>query len=302
MYLVLLGISWVVRYDLCNNVKITSTQINRYIAITALFSLILAVILIYVGGVQLDTSGSYCFIPFSSISSGCTLIIAGVLVQYTGLAYNAMVTYTTIMKAQRVLEDLGIHEQAKGRYIQMAKKLGIFFIATMTFYSIPIVSALYEWTTGQYFPATGSIAAGMSVTLLSSIVNPSLFFYLNVDLREKFWEKFGAPTYRLLGIKDVEPTKFFAGPSSMFSHIIPLKRRKFQVHCDSKKVSSESAMSGKQEILSDYAYWLSHEKLAKAIKEFARKEYVTENFLFYEDAVGYRHKSFSFRQSGDEAR
>jgi hypothetical protein len=205
-----------------------------------------------------------------------------------------------------MLEELGIQEQAKGRYIHMAKKLGYFFVTTIGCYLTVLISAVYQWITRQYFPAGGSIAAAMSALLLSSIVNPTLFFYLNVDMREKFWEKFGAPIYRLLGITSTEPLRLSLNSRSSSVSLRKLGlRRPSIVPCQSnanglpssKSInvdSCSSALSGKGLPLADFVYWLSHEKLAPVIKEHARKEYAMENFLFYEDAMTYRSKGAAF--------
>jgi hypothetical protein len=224
----------------------------------------------------------------------------GILIPIGFLAYNAILTYLSIMKAQKLLQELGIQEQAKGRYIKMAKKLGYFFFTTMGCYAPALIATVYEWVTGQYFPAGGSIATGMSAILLSSIINPTLFFYLNVDLREKFWERFGAPIYSLLGIKTMEPMKLSLNKLSRRlsskpairrgSSVAPLASGGESTHSNTKSESaSESSMKGLGSN-ADFVHWLSHEKLAPVIKEHARKEYVMENFLFYEDAMTYRSK------------
>jgi hypothetical protein len=303
--IVIMGISWVVRNDLCNNVKFTSSQIIRYIVGSFLYSLSLTVLIVGLSGVQLESSGTYCFIPFASHIGMSLAIVAGVCGPICFLVYNAVLTYLSITTAQQLLKELGIQEQAKGRYIHMAKKLVYFFITTMMCYSTAITATLYEWSTGQYFPAGGSLAAGMSAILLSSIVNPSLFFYLNVDLREKFWEKFGAPIYSLLGIKTMEPMKLSLNKLSRRlsskpairrgSSVVPVAPGGESTHSNNTKSesASESSMKGLGSN-ADFVYWLSHEKLAPVIKEHARKEYVMENFLFYEDAMTYRSKATAF--------
>lgn len=271
----------------------------RYIAGSALYSLILTAVIIVVSGYQLDPSGTYCFIPYSSIPGFSILYVAGIIGPISFLVYNVILTYLNITEAQRLLEELGIHEQAKGRYIHMAKKLGMFFFTTMTCYFPGIIAAFYEWTTGQYFPVPGSIVAGVSAYVLSSLLNPSLFFYLNVDLREKFWEKFGAPIYRLLGLKSLKPktfshTKLASRISSCAYHFL---KPSASIHCESNATVStgnKSMVSMGNRPEDEFIHWLSHDALAKIIKEHARKEYVMENFLFYEDAIAYRTKATAF--------
>jgi hypothetical protein len=228
--------------------------------------------------------------------------MAGIFGPIGFLFYNAILTYKSILKAQKLLQELGIQEQAKGRYVKMAKKLGFFFITTIMCYLAAVTATMYEWTTGQYFPAGGSIAAAISAIMLSSVINPSLFFYLNVDLREKFWEKFGAPVYRLLGIKTMEPMKISLHSMSKGLSSMRILHKRSTIapslsHANSNFSSIRSDTMSDAAISSfsiapnaDFVYWLSNDKLAQVIKEHARKEYVMENFLFYEDAMTYRSK------------
>lgn len=274
-----------IRKDLCSSRKLTQFDVINAIAAAFLYSVTVITIVIIVGGVQLESSGTLCSFPFASYAAAGIFGVVGVIGPLHFLLYNAYVTYRTITKAQKQLEALGIQEQAKSKYRQSAKKLGYFFITTITCYNVGTFTVAYEWSTGQYVPPAGSFAVEMSVLFLSCFINPSLFFHLNVDLREKFWEVVGVRLYRMFDLTLMEPVKL---SFSKVSRRISLRHL---------RISSSSIFPvGKSEITDSYIdrdnfkFWLSDESLSKIIKDHARKEYVMENFLFYEDASLYRNK------------
>ena len=199
-------------------------------------------------------------IRISTILASSLFFICGISLPLVIIVYHFLQVYLFIQKSQKLLISQNIESQAKGKYILMTKKMGIFIISFLVT-SIPfIISALYEWITLTYPPPIIDAFAGDLGIGNSAIFNPLLLLYLNYELQEIFIDKY---------------SKYF---------------QYFLINFHENQIFDESVT------ISDWKYWIEDPNLTIHLKKYCDMNYTTENYLFYKDYQIYLQLCLKFKK------
>lgn len=251
--------------------------------VTGLFSLALSFISInipvegYTWG--LESSGTYCFLNLRQVIPTTVYLQVGVFLPQFYLVYNVYTIRRDIKKSQTILKLHGIsYGQAKGHYVSMVLKLGYFVVGMCFAYCPTLISAIYAQSTNSYFPPALSALAGLLAITNSAFINPLLFFYLNVDLRENFMNKYEGYVQFF--------TKFLFATSAK---VYPLSSRVINVRA--------KPTSGKENFVNynDIEVWLQNPNLFESFKRYGQTNFCTENLAFYEDVIEYQSSGMETR-------
>lgn len=259
-------IAHVIKLQLCHQIMTTSRESMLLAVVSGLYASISCTITIFyaAGGAEVTRSGNYCVARLSTYGNVSLVIIGyGPLVW---LGYSFYKIYIAIRDSQRMLKNAGLKGQAKLRYFQRVKRLGL-FLSSIGLCETPLICAIaYESFTKNKLHGWLLCLVGMLSLMYSSLMNPMIFILSNPRLRESMAEAFDK-----------------------------LSRWK-------KKGSREVVIINHQEqekimALGYIQSWLTvgtvyHDLL----REYCKSIHATENIDFLEDVQNYRNKGYEFLQ------
>lgn len=251
------GLSFIAKRDLWDGVKYSVAEIIGLELATGLYALgaALAVTFMTDNGTTLDDSLSYCILSRHN-SLPYIISIALLTVPVLFMVYNIYLIFLSIQYAQDLLDTSGIVIIAKQQQYESMKKLS-YIILTKILFCIPVVASDFiRIVKGETNPSLSAIS-GIIITLVPAIVDPIVYLLINEDLQKKakdIWDNF-----RLWSSVRVS---YIADESNWNSP------------CNKK--------------LKDWKYWMGNETRREILLDYAKQEYVFENFLFYDDVVKYR--------------
>jgi hypothetical protein len=266
----IVGISHLARIYLCYGRKLTNNQIILWVIGSGLYGVTVSLGLVYnpFGGYGLVSSGTYCFIDRTKINIPVGFFFA-LIVPFTTLAYNLYHIHKAITASQRLLEAQNMVGQAKGHYTLMVKKLGYFLLSICICEMPTLVNYSIELFSGQNVEPDIAAIAGIFGFSNSSLINPILFIVLNIDIQEKLKEKY--------------ITKITLAYTA-FTHFIMRKYKTvLPENAGMSTKVSEPSVSVWNFDYESWELWATDELLKKAFHEYGKKEYVMENFSFYDD-------------------
>ena len=255
--LIILLISYGTRIHLCHGKQLTSSQVLKFVIYACLYAGLVTILSINVPGTgyQLDVTGTYCFVYIFPIESATIFGFLGVILPTMLLISNLYQVFIVIDEAQKKLSLQGIETQAKGRYVKMVKKLLIIILTILLCESGIVTSAIYTWSMKQYPPTMLSAVSGIMGLLGSNILNPLLFFYLNREMRQIFYNKYG-----------------------FLIDFMMCRKKPIKIHQQFSRNNSSD--------IHFYKHWFNVLMLKETLILYSKSNYTIENILFYD----YYHK------------
>ena len=248
-------IAYTTKLSLCYRIELTHKQVYLSVIACGFYSAITSILPVFVpgGGYVLFPSGTWCLWLVKSPTSVVIAFVLGNMLPGHIMMDSFQKIYSNISKAQSLLNHQGkkMEVQAKAKYVSMIKKL-VVFVFIINFCELPlIIVMIYEWITDKLPPPELDAFGGIAALLSPSIFNPILFFILNYQVQDNFIKKYGN-----------------------FFKLITFRNQTIDIEKGDRD---------------DCILWLHDEELFQIFYEYAKKQYVTENLLFYQDIQKY-HK------------
>ena len=263
--IILVGIAFTTERHLCTGHHFNDLESILLIIFCGLYSASIAALAIWLpyGGFQLQTSGTWTFI---NVNKPVCLVMIFFFASFIPQAFmmdRMNRAFKAIKTAQQQLKDKGITAQAKPKYVQMVINLHI-FMASNLLCIIPVLgSSISQWVTGQHPPFYVDVISGGFVFLNSCIINPALFFYLNYEMQDAFWLKYG----------------------QKFTSFIEICFQSNQA-----KIGAIEDINEFKDKLRDVNFWLNDDDILIAgLSKYCEANYSYENVSFLLDAIKYQN-------------
>lgn len=276
---IIVGVSFLAKVYLSTGRKFTRLDTSMFMLCSGLYSFSAIVLCVHLptSSYGLDPAGTYCYMSFSSLAIPVGFFMS-MVIPFLFLSYNLYHIQKAIKASQKLLESQGMIGQAKGHYIHMVKKLGYFLLVIAICQGPTLLYLIYEAISREYPQPYITALSGILAVSNSSILNPILFIILNIDIQDRLYIKY--------------ISKFLTIIESLRDECLGKRLRLVFPQKIDKIATATLSPSNNNDIsinidYSNWKVWVTDPVLKKSFHEYGKKEYVMENFSFYDDIVNY---------------